>query len=316
MKLFNNLFKKTEAQRLADKLTSPKRSHSSMRFPEDIETDGTGNIIRFKIALPEGSKYLSNGKYKAVDASTGQSVTTEYRSSAARGSIARRMSSNYVMTTTTIDLYMPAQIQSSYQSNWKNTELGLAGKAIDAASGLWNSSTPIADIGNYLAENAGQSAGRTLAGMAQAITPLNAKDAVEIFTSTTENPYMEVMFDGVQNRTFNFTFKFIPRNEREQETIRNIVREFVFHRAPEFKSDQNNVYMLFPSEFDIEFIHRDKQNPWLFKISTCALTNVSVNHAPDGQYASHGDGSPFSTELSLSFTELEVLTKSRHEQGF
>lgn len=307
---------KTDAQRLAEKLTTPKRKHNGLRFPEDIETDGTGNIIRFRIALPEGSKYLSNGKYKAVDASTGQSTTTEYRSSAARGSIARRMSSNYVMTTTTIDLYMPPQVQSSYQSDWKSTELGIAGGVIDAAGALWNTNTPFSDIKDYLMANAGQGAARTAAGVVQALTPLNAKDAVEIITSTTENPYMEVMFEGVQNRTFSFTFKFIPRNEKEQETVKNIVREFVFHRAPEFKSDQNNAYMLFPSEFDIEFIHRDKQNPWLFKISTCALTNVQVNYSPDGQYASHVDGSPFSTELTLSFTELEILTKERHAQNY
>lgn len=314
--MLEKLLKKTKAQKFADKLSTPKRNPSRLRFPEDLETEGTGNIIRFKIALPEGSKYLSSGKYKAINPTTGESSTIYRTSSSARGSLGRRFSDNYVMTTTTIDLYMPPQLQSSYQTDWKNTELGLAGKIVDASKGIWNTEDTIGAITEYFKENAGQGALRTFAGMAQGLTPMNAKDAVEVFTSVSENPYMEVMFDGVQNRSFSFTFKFIPRNEKEQQTVRNIVREFVFHRAPEFKSDQNNVYMRYPSEFDIEFIHRDRQNPWIFKISTCALTNVITNLSPDGQYTSHADGSPFSTELSLTFTELELLSKERHEEGY
>ena len=310
--------KKTQSQRLNEKLTQPKRTHTGLRFPQDVESEGTGNIIRFRIALPEGSRYLKNGRYKAVDPSTGQQ-TTQYRSDSARGSIARRMSDNYVLTTTTIDLYMPSSIQTAYQSDWKSSELGISGQILDAFSGLWNSQSigdATSSVGKYLADNLGQSTARTLAGVVQGVTAMSPKDAVEMYTSTTENPYMEVLFSGVPNRTFSFDFKFVPRNLKEQQIVKKIVHEFAFHRAPEFKSDSNTVYMLYPSEFDIEFIHKDKLNPWLYKMSTCALTNVSVNYSPEGQYASHEDGSPFATTLSLAFTEMEVLTKQRIEEGY
>lgn len=311
---------KTQAQLLFNKLNTPKRTVTGLRFPSDIDTDGTGNIIRFKIALPEGSKYLSNGKYKkAIDPRTGNASTTEYRSPNARGSIARRFSSNYVMTTTTIDLYMPPQVQSSYATEWASTELGAAGMAVDAALGLYNSNgfgDAWGKISNYFSDNAGFGVMNTAAGTVQALTPLNAKDTLAVITSTTENPYMEVLFKGVSNRTFQFTFKMIPRNAKEQQIVRDIVKEFKFHRAPEFKSDSNNAFMLFPSEFDIEFIHRSNENPWIFKISTCALTNVSINHSPEGSYASHADGSPFATEMTLEFTELAIMTKENMLMGY
>jgi len=311
---------KTAAQILQDKLETPKRQHTGLRFPADIDTDGTGNIIRFRIAMPSGSKYISNGRYKtAINASTGQRETSEYRSGDVRASIARRFPNNYVMTTTTIDLYMPPSIGASYRSEWNSTELGVAGGMVDAALGLYNSNG-MGDgwekVQRYFADNASYGIMNTAAGTIQGVTGINTKDALAVVTSTTENPYMEVLFKGVSNRIFQFTFKMIPRNAAEQETVRNIVKEFKFHSAPEFKNDGDNAYMLFPSEFDIEFIHKDKENPWLFKISTCALTNVTVNYSPEGNYASHQDGAPFATEMNLEFTELAVMTKENLEQGY
>lgn len=321
MKILNivdDAIQKTQIEKIYEKLQSPKRgrgSTTSLRFPEDVDTSGTQNIIRFKIALPEGSKYLQgSGSSTGVYAATGE--TTRYRNPQARGSIARRMSKNYKMTSTYIDLYMPHDLKTSYQTNWKNTELGATGRYIDAAAGLWNSDAKFSDMIDYLSENISTNMTRIGAGVLQTLTPLNVKDAVEIYTSTSENPYMEVMFEGVQNRTFNFSFKFIPKNAREQQVVKNIIDEFKFHRAPEFKDDVYNTYMLFPSEFDIQFIHKGKENNKLFRISTCALTSVDVDYSPEGQYASHEDGSPFATVLNLTFTELEALGKERHAQGY
>lgn len=311
---------KTKAQSLYDRIATSKREHSGLRFPDDLDTAGHQNIMRFNISLPSGSRYLSNGQYeKAVDPATGQAQTSDFRSNQAKGSLGRRFSSNYTRIKTTIDLYMPPQIQSSYQSNWNTSELGSAGATIDAFAGMYNmglnfeAAQSIFEVGK---NNIGTAAINTIAGTVQSLTPLNVKDAKSFGTSQVSNPYMEVIFNGVEHRTFSFTFKMIPRNDAEQRAIRNIVDEFKFHRAPEYKSSLQNLYMRFPSEFDITFLHKNVENPWLFKISTCALTNVSVNHSPEGQYASHADGSPFATEMTLSFTEMELLSKQRHEDGY
>lgn len=310
---------KTKAQSLYDMIATPKREHSGLKFPADLDTDGHQNIIRFNISLPTGSRYLANGKYqKAIDPATGQSRSSDYRSNQAKGSLARRFSDNYVRIKTTIDLYMPPQIQSSYQSNWNVSELGSLGAGLDAFQGSMNING-FEDAGNIweiVKDTIPNAMLNTTAGTIQGLTPLNVKDAKSVLTSETSNPYMEVIFNGVEHRTFSFTFKMIPRNDAEQRAVRDIVKEFKFHRAPEYKSDLQNLYMRFPSEFDISFIHKNQENPWLFKISTCALTNVEVNHSPEGQYAAHADGAPFATEMTLSFTEMELLSKERHEEGY
>ena len=309
----------TKAQRLREQVSTNKRSQTELKFPSDVDFDGTGNIIRFSINIPSGSRYLSNGQYnKAIDPATGETITPVNRRSGNRASIARRFSESYTRTTTHIDLFMPPEIQTSYTSDWNSQELGSIGAAVDAGMGLTNidswddAKNALGVVANTLKD----SGLRTLTSSIEAITPLAAESTRRLAQSSFANPYMEVLFNGVQNRTFSFTFKMIPRNEQEQRTISNIVNEFKFHRAPEIKYENQNNTMLFPSQFDIKFINRGGENDWLFKISTCALTNFTVNYSPEGQYASREDGSPFATEITLEFTELEILTKDRIREGF
>lgn len=311
----------SKAEKLRQKLNNPSyRDHTGLKFPSDLDSNGNGNVIRFKIALPSESKYLSSngGGYKVIN-KNGETVRPEYRNVESSNSVASRFGSNYSMTTTTIDLYMPPNIQSSDQSDWNSTELGKAGATVEAFKGAFNSESlgqDLKDAWQSVKEVVPRALTNTFAGTLQGITPVNAMDAVKASRSEMLNPYMEVLFNGVQNRTFSFTFKMIPRNRKEQETIQQIVNEFRFHSAPEYASTSQNMYMRFPSEFDIEFVHKGQRNPWLFRISTCALTNVGVNHSPEGQYSSFVDGSPSATELTLEFTELEILSKERHREGF
>jgi hypothetical protein len=308
----------TKAQLLQEKLNQNKRSQKLLMFPSNLETEGTANIIRFNINIPSGSKYLANGDYKKAVDTDGNVQTSTYRQERSGASLANRFSGNYVRTTTSIDLYMPPQVQTSYQSDWGQEELGSLGSAADAGKGLanidsWDDASKAWEVVKRTLKESGI---RTAASALQSITPLNFETLRKTATSSIANPYTEVLFNGVQNRTFSFTFKMIPQNQKEQESVKAIVDEFKFHRAPEFQFGGQSNYLLFPSEFDIQFLTRSGENPWLFKISTCALTSFDVNYSPEGNYASHEDGSPFATEITLAFTELETLTKDSHKKGY
>ena len=135
----------------------------------------------------------------------------------------------------------------------------------------------------------------------------------------TTNPYMEVFFQSPQLRTFQYNFTFAPRNEDERDDVQKIIHMFRFHMAPELRNG-HNMFMTLPSEFDIYYMYqaedgRCSENDFYNKISTCALTACNVDYTPGGVH-SHADGSPVKITMSLSFQEMDMITKNRVAEGF
>lgn len=307
-----------KTRELIQTLQGDKRKLSELKFPLNLDTEGTGNVIRFTMNLPSRSTYLSNGQYKTErDPATGKEKTSVVNRSGSN-SLRKRFSHAYKRTTSQIDLFMPAQIRSSYQSDWGQEELGVAGSVVDAAYGISgiNDMEGAKEAWGVIKNTIPEALFNTLSSAGSILTQTNVKGARKLASNTMVNPYVEVLFNGIQNRTFSFTFKLIPRNSKEQSVIRDIVNEFKFHRAPELKFSSQSNYWLFPSTFDISFLNRQGENPWLFKISTCALTNFSVDYSPDGSNASHADGAPFAVEMTMEFTELEQIDKRRAKEGY
>ena len=135
----------------------------------------------------------------------------------------------------------------------------------------------------------------------------------------TLNPYLEVAFESMGVRSFNYEFTFSPRNEEESQDAKAIIELFRFHMAPELKGAQHR-YLTLPSTFDIHYMYQtspenSRENDFYNKIATCVLTKVSVNYAPGG-VQSFDSGAPVSTTMSLEFMETEMLTKEKIQQGF
>lgn len=129
------------------------------------------------------------------------------------------------------------------------------------------------------------------------------------------NPNILVMFRGISAlRSFQFNFVFIPSNEKESRNIRNIIKTFRFHASPELLYGTSRFYLA-PSTFDIEVFHKGKTNTKIPKIKTCALTNCEVNYSPRG-WSTYVDGMPAAIEMSLSFREIEQITRQDVEEGF
>jgi hypothetical protein len=285
-----------------------------LSFPNDIDVYGNQNIMFININTVIGSRYTGN-QYKVVQGNGARKPTYHQDKS---GSLARKMTGQTHRIDKSIALYIPNNIQTAYGADWSTSDLGITGTIIDAATGLGDLTTVAGwkqtwDSAKAVVPNALLN---TLSGITQSLTGVNVDDAKKLYTRTITNPYTEVIFNGVSNRTFSFTFKFIPKSKKEQDAIKEITDLLKFHRAPEIRYGNVNNYMFFPSEFDIMFFNKNVENKYLFKISTCAMTNMTLNQGGDSHFATHNDGAPFFTEMTLEFTELEVLTKARHLEGF
>jgi len=134
-----------------------------------------------------------------------------------------------------------------------------------------------------------------------------------------DNPYMEVLFDSMSLRTFTYNFQFAPRNEQEALEVQKIIQLFRFHMAPELRPGVNR-YLGLPSQFDIHYMFLSKdgaasENNFYNRIATCVLQECKVNYTPNG-VKSFEDGGPTQTTMTLSFKEIELLTKDKVSEGF
>ena len=76
------------------------------------------------------------------------------------------------------------------------------------------------------------------------------------------------------------------------------------------------LFYIHPSEFNIQYYYKGKENTYFNKISTCALVDMHVEYGGQEQFASFADGAPVEITMSLQFQELETLTKERIQKGY
>ena len=215
-----------------------------------------------------------------------------------------------------IALYMPAQIELQHQANYGEAEIGalVAGgmNALNTMSEGLSMTDAALKIGKEGLGNAGDALGLAALDALDATIAPGARAALEISRGKITNNRTEMQFEGVQRRDFNFSFKMLPTSPEEAQSIQDIVTLFRFHSMPEIDEKvPDGRTMIPPSTFDIEY-HPNKH---LHKISTSILTNVSVRFGGE-RTQFFVDDQPVETELTLSFKELEIITKKRILEGF
>jgi hypothetical protein len=129
------------------------------------------------------------------------------------------------------------------------------------------------------------------------------------------NPQFEVIFTAMDLRTFQFDFTFTPKSAGEASTVREIIKLFRKHAAPNLYNGGGR-YFDVPATFQIEYMHLSKRNENLHKFAPCALQSIVVDYAPEVGWVTFNDGMPVKTRLTLMFKETEILTRDKIEQGY
>ena len=244
-----------------------------------------------------------------------------------QGTAANAMGSQRtVRTNDAIILYMPAEIQTAYASEWKDTEMGAntmeaigrvskadlssMGGAMDLAAGM-------SGMGMEAMERMGGAMVSALPGMGD----INA--TVDKLSNRAQNNFMEATFSGINFRKFSFSWKFTPKTPEEAKQVYDIIKTFKFHMLPEIKGGSAGRWYTVPAEFDIFYMFRGEENEWINKIQTCVLENMSLNYAPNGfqtfRPVNLGDlkgAPPTEIDMKLDFKETKLITKEDALKGF
>jgi hypothetical protein len=233
-------------------------------------------------------------------------------------------------TTDSIAFYMPDTLNFTDNQQYSSLEFGSSPLAYLAAAGAGYSKVK------------GKSGQERINETIENLTPFILNRALQqgfgnsgaaVFaaaTGTVTNPQLELIYTSPSFRQFRFDFMMYPRSSKEALEVQRILNRLRFHQAPEILKEGaggfGSFFLVPPSEFDIEFYYNGRINPNIPKISTCVLTSIDTDYAPNGWAAyevpsDRGNsvlgktGMPVGIRLSLNFQETEILTKDNFDRA-
>ena len=223
---------------------------------------------------------------------------------------------------TAIALYMPTTVDVTYNAGYEEKEIGrLAGAGVAAFDAFKGGgiNAAVDAVAKKLPEMVDESIFDAIDGIAPGAKAIMFAKSGKVVSNR-----MELIFSGVGKRSFSYTFKFLPRSQKESKDVKSIVEKFKYHMLPKVEGDPGSSRtFVTPDTFDIEYrwVGNSNHNPYLNKISTCVLENMSVKYGGSVGYQAFepdekGNTPPVETEISLQFKELEIITKARAEQGY
>ena len=309
-----------------------------------------GGVLRYPAeALTEHTDYLQIDieRYEAIGSnyitstgSSGRYVIGTAKQNRAGGTTSKKLSKKPLINAGTILLPIPSNIEDSNNvvygdsslnglaaAGVSSVEAGMVGLGAFLGSGGTNKIdfTELKDnISNRLA--AGLGGGDKDTAMATAgdvITKKLVSEAVNIFGAnvTTQqllarssgeilNPNMELLFSDVTIRNFRFNFKLTPRNPKEAQQVKLIIRAFKRNMAPQAQGGvqgAGNFFLRSPNVFKIRYRSGNKDHPFLNKFKQCFLTGVQTTYTGEGVYSTYDDRTPVSIILDLSFKEIQPI---------
>jgi hypothetical protein len=298
------------------------------RYPIDLGSSDKGHYMMFHINQQKSSKLLSrevNDTPTIVQNKTSNQIASPadiaFKAFGADASQAAAFTRATKRVSDTVALYMPDTLTFTNQQGY--SDLSLTGMAAATGSILGQGSSIVDTLKNNTLTAA------DIKSLANQFSPafatyLKDKSALgsALFTAYSGliiNPMLEMVYSSPAFREFRFDFMFYPRDEKEGVEVQNIINRLYFHQAPEVNVEGSGFFLVPPSEFDILFYYNGKINPNIPKISTCVLTSIDVDYAPNGfaAYELQNEmdpqlgrtGMPVAIRLSLNFKETEIMTK-------
>jgi hypothetical protein len=213
---------------------------------------------------------------------------------------------------------MPDDVSVNYKSNYAPADIGAVIGGAAALADLMKGNQTFADVGKGV--------GMQLAKLIEPLvsfgtlgTASGTLAALQRKTGVAPAPMQEMIFEGIDYRTFTYSFKMNPRNRKEAQEVKKIVDTFTYHMLPEKLGTGAALAFRVPSEFTIRYMYRGHANAYLHTQTFCALTDMKVNYGGGEKYTTYRPDEigapPVTTTVDLTFQELEFVDRRRAIHG-
>jgi len=301
----------------------------SVRYPHDMLIDEAEDFVSFDFY---DYKPPFQGK-KSVDDVGGESYANltlgDYNATGYAGEYFKDKAYPQIL------LYMPQDIQDAFAAKWEGKKFGQITTGLLASAGQEGNIDKLKSLGKTLdktlEKSMVESAASIVTGLAQKITgdTISAGDLFGGISGVARNPNVEVLFQSMELRTFDLTFKMSPFDDQDALRIEAIIKIFKMAMLPQYNlGDDVDVFgkdnkaldagfIQVPKVCAVNFMRGSNRNRFLPRYKMCAITDVNVNYTPDNVYATIDRNMPVATELKISFMETKlVFSEDIKERGF
>ena len=234
---------------------------------------------------------------------------------------------NKTKTKYNIELPIPQELNDSNSVTWGDdtmNALELAGLAIaqnfmenGAVQGIQDSQTAIRAMlsGLQLPDIGSQTTNAIRAAISGAAigalgSNVSAQSVIARSTGQILNSNLELLFQGMNLRSFPYSITFSPRSVDEAKVVKAIIRSLkqsMAAKAGDFNGSAQGIFLKSPDLFQLEYLKDGAPHPFLNKFKLAALTGMSVNYTNSGTYTSYEDGTPVNLRMDLTFKEINPI---------
>ena len=228
-----------------------------------------------------------------------------------------------------IELPIPQQVADSNSVTWGEDTMNimqaaLAGAASAVISGdfgtLAQSVAQDLDLSG-ISEDTAQGIKNAISGKALDVlgANVNANSLLGRATGQILNSNLELLFQGVNLRSFPLNLTFSPRSADESTEVKNIIRSLKRSMSPKrgegaFGANKG-LFIKPPDVFLLRYLSNGMDHPFLNVFKPCALTNMNVNYTGAGTYATYGDATPVNIKVSLLFKEINPVYAEDYDES-
>jgi len=273
------------------------------------------------------NKWLIEQKFRPDTGDVAQGLKVEYQNEDKTEIIEKR--GHNLVTKYFVELPIPQQISDTSSVSWGDETINIfemAGLALGKG---------IIDRGLNIPFNKIQAVVRAMTmgmdlnlddGVSNAVKAAITGKALNAFNSNLDtdsilarstgqilNSNLELLFKGVNLRSFPFTVTFSPRNPKEAGVVRDIIRKLKQSMSARRKvqnstvSGQAKLFLSSPDLFLLRYLKNGKDHPFLNSFKPCALTQLNVNYTGAGTYSTYGDSTPTNIEMRMVFKEVNPI---------
>ena len=312
----------------SDAVQTAVQNSTTAAAVENVASNVSGQISDSAVGqkIAQGTNFLTNALGNFTCAAKD---VVDFLSSTGIGQTLKEGLSISPQTTTpraVISLYMPDTLNAGYHSSYDTPSLEDAfGSTIQGLRSLSKTAGQFAqgaDLKSVISSDPGvinlqAKAAGALTGLAGG----NAQTTQSLILQAQGyaiNPQVQMLYRGIDLRSFQLSFTFTPKSVGETEQVDKIISTFKYYFSPALQAgaqtQTDSMFLIPPALFNVNFMINNIENKYLPKYGDCVLESLEVNYAPNG-WSSFESGAPVQTTLSLGFRETQIIDKTKLQNG-